>query len=741
MGAKNLQREHEHKILSNALAGDRSRDGDACTLAEALTLQLKRHNDTCTSLARALPVATNPRVDNTLRDWIAGRTLPRQVQSLALLKSIERHYELPRGYFAGFIAKHNSSYLRRPCNQSQFQLSLSFQMNKHCDTSFSLAGKISRGNRARVAANLTNWKTGRSTPNRASAFTLLSRVESRYGLKEGYFSQSLAKPEDPTETEIRRINRAWRGAVRWHLPANFNELDTDKRQEIVNWISENVLGSNSRFGKYQSIVTRNAFSIVFPEIKSLKRNRRANGNIRKSPLIPEGRGGYGTIAAPANLSAEMQNLLDFKRAPLPPINQDRHVRWSQISAEAAAIRFGIFFGAFSAAPLSHAKGRGVPLHKLTFGMLAFPKVWDWFLRWREERRGFFSTDDVRFLEEGRALLRSPTGWIRQQRQLARTLRPISDLISASDIKSARRDWGATCDKGLNFIGRRIPEIRRIQRRHRDPFEPILPILNSDSPLSEYKKIADEVLKYMPDPNVDPFRASVSLRSYLLIRLGMHLGFRQRNLRDLMLSKRGERPLSAAQLEDLQRGELRWSDEKGAWEVFAPALAFKNSNSSFFDGQPFRLLLPDLDGLYSHIGRYIEISRPVLLAGRRDPGTFFVRSARSSHRSTAYDLFSFYEAWKTIIQRYGIYNPYTGRGAIVGLRPHGSHAVRDVIATHVLKKTASYELTSYAIQDTVATVMEHYARFLPHEKAAKAAEILNGVWSSIDDVSSSAKDIP
>lgn len=38
-------------------------------------------------------------------------------------------------------------------------------------------------------------------------------------------------------------------------------------------------------------------------------------------------------------------------------------------------------------------------------------------------------------------------------------------------------------------------------------------------------------------------------------------------------------------------------------------------------------------------------------------------------------------------------PYTGRGAIKGLLPHGPHNVRDVRATHILKRTGSYEQAS------------------------------------------------
>lgn len=36
----------------------------------------------------------------------------------------------------------------------------------------------------------------------------------------------------------------------------------------------------------------------------------------------------------------------------------------------------------------------------------------------------------------------------------------------------------------------------------------------------------------------------------------------------------------------------------------------------------------------------------------------------------------------MIQRYGIYNPYTRRGAIEGLLPHGPHNVRDVLASEI-----------------------------------------------------------
>ncbi|RYD61061.1 MAG: hypothetical protein EOP84_36185, partial [Verrucomicrobiaceae bacterium] len=165
-----------------------------------------------------------------------------------------------------------------------------------------------------------------------------------------------------------------------------------------------------------------------------------------------------------------------------------------------------------------------------------------------------------------------------------------------------------------------------------------------------------------------------------------------------------------------------------WEVLVPASAFKNARSSYFSQKPFRLMLPDLGRLYEFIDAYLDRHRARLLGGAPDPSTFFVKTMKITSRNAAYDQNTFYEAWRLIIQRYGIYNPWTGRGAIKGLLPHGPHNIRDVLATHILKQTGSYEQASYAIQDTPETVANHYGRFLPQDKAALAAQVLNKVWS-------------
>jgi hypothetical protein len=255
----------------------------------------------------------------------------------------------------------------------------------------------------------------------------------------------------------------------------------------------------------------------------------------------------------------------------------------------------------------------------------------------------------------------------------------------------------------------------------------MPVLTAKSPLRLYKKIGDEILRDMPDEKKQPLRAATTVRRYLIFRFALHLGVRQRNLRQLLLSPPGAKPRDTRELERLRRGEMRWNEKNRAWEVFIPAVAIKNGGSSFFKWRPYQMTLPDRENLYWWIDCYIEKHRRVLLNGRPDPGNLFIRTPWGPSQNPEFDVNAFYDHWKTMIQRHGIYNPYTKRGAIEGLLPHGPHSVRDVLATHLLKTTGSYELASFAVQDSLESVMRHYARFLPHEKVARAANDLNKVW--------------
>ncbi len=426
---------------------------------------------------------------------------------------------------------------------------------------------------------------------------------------------------------------------------------------------------------------------------------------------------------------EMVNLVRFKTATLTTLGFQRNGVWGEETAAQKIEHLGLMFGALAASPKSAVKGYGVPLSQLTFGLLVFPGIWDWYLHWREKRRGFYTKWEEDMLSILLGMVRPETGWMWQHPELVQNTRPIPGLVTSAEIAAAQKDWHVSCDIVFKHASQRSREIQRVARIHRDPFEPIMCVLEADSPLAEYRKITDEIIRRMPDEDRYPRSAAESVRSFLMLRLGLHLGLRQKNLRQLLVCPRGHFPTSERRLEDMKRGEIRWSDRDGGWEVLIPSNAFKNANSSFFGSKLFRPVLPNLQDLYPHLNAYIERHRAVLLAGGEDPGTLFVKTVKTKTKDASYDQTTFYEAWRTAIQRYGIYNPYTGRGAIKGLLPHDPHNVRDVLATHILKQTGSYEQASYAIQHTPEMVANHYGRFFPQDKAALAARILNQVWEA------------
>ncbi|MES2895453.1 MAG: hypothetical protein V4759_05435 [Pseudomonadota bacterium] len=509
----------------------------------------------------------------------------------------------------------------------------------------------------------------------------------------------------------------------WHLPDDFQDRPAAQQAEILAWVREVIVNGSTDYRRFQAASLKHRYGLQFVVPGSRVRRSRGGGG------APPGAGLAGhPLAAPCDLNREMAALVAFKRDVLTAPGFKRSGVWNEATADQRTEHLGLVFGAMAAAPDGPLRGLGVPLGDLSFAMLVFPAVWDWYVRWRETRRGFFTRWEVDLLCLGVALTREGTGWIRQNPELADRLRPIEGLVTETDVAEARADWPAACERMHGHGLARMKEIERVARVHRDPFEPILPILEADNPLAEYRKITDEIARRSPDERRYPKAAAEAVRAFLMLRLGLHTGLRQRNLRELMLCAREQPPRSERWLADHRRGELRWSDRDGACEVYIPAVAFKNATSSFFGSRPFRLLLPDLADLNANIETYVSRHRRTLLAGAHDPGTFFVKSVKANSRSAAYDQTTFYEAWRLAIQRYGIFNPYTGRGAIPGLLPHGPHNVRDVLATHILKQTGSYEQASYAIQDTPEMVAHHYGRFLPQDKASLAAKVLNKVWA-------------
>lgn len=603
-----------------------------------------------------------------------------------------------------------------------FAAALNLHIKRHGDTVRHLFYAIAKNDKATNQRTLMRWASGELIPRSIRGLDVLTRIERRYRLPEGYFKNKLPYlgrarrghiVEDFTPAERRRLA--------WHLPDDFNKRSVDDQEEILEWVNRVIIAGSTDYRAFQAAAIKNRYAVRFRAFQG-KPGR------RKKPvedIDPEAVS--AVVDAPAELEKEMAGLLKFKTSTLTQFGFQRNGVWGDETASQKVEHLGLMFGALTAPAEGPVRGFGAPLDHLCMAMLVFPAVWDWYLQWREQRRGFFTSWEVGMLALVTSVLKVDTGWMRQTPRLADRLKPIDGLISADDIARVRNDWHAACDDMYRHARQRLKEIERVSRVHRDPFEPILPILEADSPVGEYRRITEEILALMPDEAIYPRQAAEAVRAFLMLRIGLHSGLRQKNLRELRICLPGQAPTSERNLEDMKCGEMRWSDREQGWELLIPSIAFKNATSSFFGQKPFRLVLPDMARLYEMIDAYVDRHRSRLLGQATDPGTFFVKTVKQTSTVATYDQTTFYEAWRLVIQRYGIFNPCTGRGAVKGLLPHGPHNVRDVLATHILKKTGSYEQASYAIQDTPDMVAQHYGRFLPLDKSAIAAKVLNRVW--------------
>lgn len=595
-----------------------------------------------------------------------------------------------------------------------FSEALALQMRRHEDSCWHLQKAVVGKREHFDRRTLQSWLSGRCLPRTALSMMVLARIERRYRLPAGYFKDRLPHPTRPASAHrYTGMSAAERRRFAWHLPDDFSSRDRAEQAEILNWVRTTMLGGSTAYRRFQAEAMKHAYSLSFQVAYN---DCVSGGGQVRTPRVQ---------AAPSDLQEEMQRFVQFKTATLTPIGLRRNGVWCAETADQRVEHLSLLFGALSADPDGPAAGFGVSTTSLTFALLAFPPIWDWYLNWRFQRRGFFTCWEVDMLRLGMALCRSGTGWLRQSPELTNRLKPIPSLLSSEDIEGAREDWDGTCDQLWSYAALRAKEVASVARTHRDPFEAILPILEASSPVKEYRIITEEIARRIPDREVYPRSAAEAVRAFLMLRIGLHLGVRQRNLRELLVCAPGCQPRTERELETLRRGELALVD--GKWRAFIPNTAFKNAHSSFFSRQPLRLELPDLGGLYGYLREYVGVHRRILLNGSADPGTLFIKTVKRSSRKASYDKNTFYEAWSLAIQRYGIWNPYTKRGAVAGLLPHGPHSVRDVLATHVLKQTGSYEQASYAIQDTPETVAKHYGRFLPQDKASMAAAILNQAW--------------
>lgn len=271
-----------------------------------------------------------------------------------------------------------------------FAEALQLHMRRHGDTCWHLHRSIVRPGEAFNRKTIVVWFNGEKPPRSVQSLEILGRIERRYRLPAGYFKNKLPPTARATRGHIvgDDIGDAERRRLAWHLPDDFNSLPFEKREEIIEWVRRVIISGTTEYRRFQAAASKQRYAIRFPALTGRSSSPAWEAE-DEDPDIDDPDLLSGSLDAPANLAAEMEDLVRFKTSTLTDLGFQRNGIWGDETAAQKIEHLGLMFGALSAAPTEGVQGYGLPFTRLTFGLLAFPGVWDWYLRWRERRRGFY----------------------------------------------------------------------------------------------------------------------------------------------------------------------------------------------------------------------------------------------------------------------------------------------------------------------------------------------------------------
>lgn len=497
--------------------------GEACGIEDEMTAELKKQLrpalDAILRWLKAPPVAEDvpPTKLPTRASKVeavknsAATSSTRKPQRAAADGAFACDTSSSRGPAPKSISSFPDALFEATDDPANFQDALIYHMRRFGDSYWQLYRAVVRLTETFDSKTLLSWIQGERVPRSVASFDILRRIETRYRLSEGYFKAKLPnQARSLYGHDLGDISPAERRRISLHLPDDFSSLPFTKREEILDWVRRVIISGSTEYRRYQAAASKHRYAIRFPGVtygggslspRSLKSAVDANQNVAEELDDPDLLS--GVVDAPPRLAMEMADLIRFKTSTLTAIGFQRNGVWGEETASQKIEHLGLMFGALAASPAGIVKGRGVPLSQLSFGLLVFPGVWDWYLQWREQRRGFCTKWDEDMLMVAQALTGAEVGWIRQHPELLKNVRPIEGLIAPEEIEFANRDWNGACDAFHRHAANRSKEIQRVMRVHRDPFEPIMCILEADSPLAEISQ------DHRRDPETHAGRGSLS----------------------------------------------------------------------------------------------------------------------------------------------------------------------------------------------------------------------------------------
>ena len=333
---------------------------------------------------------------------------------------------------ASTIAARSSSSLS-PCGPSGqtygFADALNLHIKRHGDSVRHLFYAVAKEDKATNHRTLMKWATGELAPRSIQSLEVLARIERRYRLPAGYFMGSCRTSVGPELARPRGLH-AGRTAEAGMAPRRLQFPFRGRSGRDLDWVQRVIISGSTDYRPSKRRRSRTATPSA--SAPSRARASRRSNHLLMSIRRPCRRWWTRRPSSSGRWrGCSVQDLdptaFGFQRAGV----------WGEETASQKVEHLGLMFGALTSPAEGPVRGFGAP-RSLCFAMLVFPPVWDWYLQWREQRRGFFTKWEVGMLALLTSVVKADTGWIRQTPALADRLRPIDGLITEADIEARAR---------------------------------------------------------------------------------------------------------------------------------------------------------------------------------------------------------------------------------------------------------------------------------------------------------------
>lgn len=580
-----------------------------------------------------------------------------------------------------------------------------------------------------------NWLHGEAFPSHESEREV-EKLEAFLLVRKGTLSKLLAKEWRTCRLEV-SLKELGMGGVSRKLPSGVSELEGEEQVAAIKAAWHLYKRQDTEFSRRLSKQVRDHYRLPFASWPQIM----CDAWLEQMPDVDKGDGGRRGVGLRipgsrptkqerANAKKEEErswrpptmrmgeHLIGFLFGYLVRPRAEEGAEPETVGSETVAEE------ALNASetPFVSEPGLGMPVELVHPALFAIVDLLLGYAHWRQSRSGgkFAPTTThtlkhvVEFLKPGTGLVWKNPGWIVHLERFKEWWEANDVQLPAGrlflDLEAFHENWELAVEEAYDFLRADIGEMQDnspTRPKVRNPFIPIAGYLAEDDPT----EVSDPMVKYMIG-----VREMLGSKPMSMIDRHLH---RRNGILTLILLQTGLRANTLLLTVSGANPTLRREERNGVvkWRIVIPASRFKNWRSPFFSGdRPYEFVLDDEDKLYAMLDEYLAKGRPYLLNGRNSDSLFVTRKGKdfdSAQLSTTY---------RNLTGMFFVRDEEAKTG-IEGVRPHGVHAVRHIIATSLLRTTGDIYLAAHAIQDTARTVERHYVDFLPRDKVRLVVEHL------------------